>query len=105
MRQIKSWVENLRNAARDKLEMLPQEQLQLEQGKAQAYREILKAQGGACAICKKINVSKKRRFPVDHRHSDDKRRGILCYGCNRAISILDGHHLFERAIEYLKAWQ
>lgn len=65
-------------------------------------KEMLKAQNYSCWICKQKNTSKKRTLAVDHRHSDKKVRGILCYGCNRAISILDKVELLEIAQAYLK---
>src|SRR3989304_573545 len=47
------------------------------------YNAILKAQGGACAICKK--PPKKRRLNVDHNHKTGRIRGLLCFRCNYGL--------------------
>lgn len=57
------------------------------------YEAMLAAQGGVCAICRRhqSRVGKKRRnenLYVDHNHSNDKIRGLLCYACNCAIGML-----------------
>lgn len=69
------------------------------------YNEMLKAQNGVCAICKKPAASLgvgKRPFVVDHCHHTDRIRGILCYGCNRAIVIMENPELYRIALAYLK---
>ena len=65
------------------------------------YNAILEQQGNACWICRKQNTSVKRPFALDHNHATGKIRGILCYGCNRAISLLDNPKLYGKAHEYL----
>jgi len=68
-----------------------------------AQREaMMKAQGGACAICKKSEKMFKRRLSVDHDHLNGKVRGLLCFRCNK---FLVGKHNLETARlvhEYLK---
>jgi prenyltransferase beta subunit len=64
--------------------------------------EMLRRQNNSCWICKKTNQSKKRPFAIDHHPTTKKTRGILCYGCNRAIHILDRPELLEVAQAYLK---
>lgn len=51
------------------------------------YDEMLKAQGGGCAICGKKPTTKKR-LGVDHDHTTGKVRGILCDQCNHAVGLL-----------------
>lgn len=51
------------------------------------YREILAAQGGACAICGGPPGTK--RFAVDHDHRTGKVRGLLCSMCNTALERID----------------
>jgi len=52
------WLELLREKARDKLESLPVELTQVEQGKAQAYREILTAFSEANLVLEKLRTTK-----------------------------------------------
>lgn len=62
-------------------------QLQLHYGISLAdYNEMLKDQDGVCAICRKPD---KRALSVDHCHTTNAIRGLLCGGCNRALGILD----------------
>lgn len=62
------------------------------------YIEMLKSQGGRCAICRrepaKINLS------VDHDHDTGKIRGLLCPPCNRSVEWLIYNK--EKAEEYLE---
>jgi hypothetical protein len=44
------------------------------------YREMLKAQGGRCAICGRVPGEKD--LAVDHDHVTGSLRGLLCYNCN-----------------------
>lgn len=69
------------------------------------YAELLKAQGGACDICKSSNPGRKDRthFCVDHDHETGKVRGLLCYTCNFGIGGLkDSVEILTSAIAYLK---
>jgi hypothetical protein len=67
--------------------------------------EILKkAQKYSCAICgtHEQDCSRKTLF-VDHCHSTNKIRGLLCSQCNSALGLLyDDESLLEKAITYLK---
>lgn len=67
------------------------------------YNKLLSDQGNVCAICQKTNKSSKRVFACDHDHKTGKARGILCYGCNRALHTLEHAGLLEKALEYLKS--
>jgi hypothetical protein len=64
------------------------------------YTKMLVEQGHTCKICKKPNPSTKRTFAVDHDHLTGKIRGLLCYGCNRAMHVLDTQDLLNAAIAY-----
>lgn len=68
----------------------------------ESYAEMLLKQEGVCAICKKLPKGK-RPLCVDHEHSTGKVRGILCYGCNRALHILDSPVLLQKAQDYLQS--
>lgn len=47
------------------------------------YAEMLAAQDGRCAICRK--QPRRRRLAVDHDHFTGKPRGLLCYLCNKNL--------------------
>lgn len=64
------------------------------------YIQMLKDQKGLCAICQRP-PNGKRPLAIDHCHKNGNVRGLLCNGCNRAISILEKPTLFKRAITYL----
>jgi hypothetical protein len=49
-----------------------------------------------CPICLKRKAS-----VVDHCHSGGHVRGVLCNGCNMALSLLDTDGMLERAFEYI----
>ena len=64
------------------------------------YEEMLTAQEHKCAICKQSNPSEKRALAIDHDHKTGKVRGILCYGCNRLMVLLDNEALLAAAVAY-----
>ena len=47
------------------------------------YDNLLKLQGGVCALCRQPPNG--RRLAVDHDHKTGKVRGILCIKCNRIL--------------------
>ena len=50
------------------------------------YEEIIKSQGGVCAICGgSLYDSRGYRPHVDHDHITGKVRGVLCINCNNAL--------------------
>lgn len=72
------------------------------------YRQILKSQGGTCAICKKVETAchnftkRKQNLAVDHCHKSGKIRGILCQDCNRGIGKFhEDVSRLKNAIQYL----
>ena len=66
------------------------------------YREMLSAQGGACAICRTATPGKKS-FGVDHNHATNALRGLLCGRCNSALGgFKDSEDNLRRAILYLR---
>ena len=66
------------------------------------YKGMLVSQGGLCKICSSP-PAEKRNLCVDHCHTTDKIRGLLCDKCNKAIGLLnDDPILFAKVIEYLK---
>jgi hypothetical protein len=64
------------------------------------YDALLKAQGGACAICRRLPAD--IRLAVDHRHNNGWVRGLLRTKCNQGIGQFDDDPAtLARAIEYL----
>lgn len=61
----------------------------------QEYIDIFNYQEEKCKICKK-----KRRLCVDHCHTTNKIRGLLCIPCNSAMGIFDKHR--DIIGEYIK---
>lgn len=72
----------------------------------EAFEQMLALQGGVCAICKSPEPGGKGKFHVDHCHSTDRVRGLLCNGCNIALGHMhdDPVRLREAAL-YLESIQ
>jgi hypothetical protein len=67
----------------------------------EAVREMTARQNNACAICGVTNVL----LHVDHCHSDNKVRGMLCAACNHGLGLFhDDLVLLKKAREYLLMW-
>jgi Recombination endonuclease VII len=67
------------------------------------YNDLLAYQDNKCAICLRP-PKEKRRMAVDHCHSSDRVRGILCQYCNLALGQMqDDTTRLRRAIDYLEA--
>lgn len=66
------------------------------------FNEMLTAQSGVCATCSKPPRGV-RPLCVDHDHNTGKVRGLLCYGCNRLMVLVDNPELLSRALAYKKA--
>ncbi len=65
------------------------------------YEDILKRQGGVCAICGHINENGTVLF-VDHNHETGKIRSLLCRNCNLALGYAkDDIGTLAKMIEYL----
>jgi hypothetical protein len=66
------------------------------------YEEMLTKQGRVCAICK--GPSGSRYYHVDHDHSTNAIRGLLCGQCNRGLGFFyDSPRLLIAARDYLVA--
>lgn len=70
----------------------------------EAYAALLAAQGGRCAICGSEDPGRGNKdFSVDHCHTSNQVRGLLCNTCNRGIGLLqDDPNVLERAAQYLR---
>ncbi|TAL42572.1 MAG: hypothetical protein EPN91_07960 [Salinibacterium sp.] len=58
------------------------------------YDQLLAAQGGVCAICRKAETARNRQgrirpLAVDHDHDTGDVRGLLCANCNVGIGYFD----------------
>jgi hypothetical protein len=68
----------------------------------QEFNELLKHQGGGCAICAKPISALRRRMNIDHCHETNVVRGILCSGCNTGLGHLgDNLDGLQRALDFL----
>jgi Recombination endonuclease VII len=65
------------------------------------FEELLRQQGGCCAICK-ARPEPKRRLAVDHCHKADVVRGLLCSRCNLGIAFLENDLIRHRALSYVR---
>lgn len=69
------------------------------------HDEMLRAQGGVCAICRKRSSAAKTRprLSIDHCHSTNVVRGLLCHRCNVAIGLFgDDPELMRAAAGYVE---
>lgn len=65
------------------------------------YDEMLRDQNGGCAICQKPCLTG-RSLAVDHCHTTNKIRGLLCHNCNVGMGKLkDDPALLMAAASYL----
>lgn len=68
------------------------------------FDSILAGQNNSCAICNSPRTNHKAHkfFSVDHCHTTNKVRGILCPSCNIGIGCFkDNIQLLQKAIQYL----
>ena len=62
------------------------------------YDNMLSIQDGKCAVC-----GDKTKLYVDHCHSTNEVRGLLCHLCNTALGgFRDSTHNLQKAISYLE---
>lgn len=68
------------------------------------YNVLLEKQNGKCAICRLDHVDAPwERLHVDHCHSSEKIRGLLCGHCNRMLGLAkDSPATLIAAANYLK---
>lgn len=70
----------------------------------QDYENLLRTQNYACAICQtKEPRGRHNKFHIDHDHTTNKVRGLLCDKCNRGLGFFnDDKDLLEKAAEYIR---
>lgn len=68
----------------------------------EAYEQMLKDQGGQCAICGEVESGRFSRLAIDHNHATGEVRGLLCGRCNKAIGLLrDDPEIVMNTLKYL----
>lgn len=66
-------------------------------------REMIRFQGGGCAIC---GIKDSTTFVVDHDHTTEINRGILCASCNSLLGFArDNPEILLAAARYLNKHQ
>lgn len=68
------------------------------------YSDMLKAQNNVCAICGQLETAVGyERLAVDHCHTTNKVRGLLCSSCNMALGkFKDNVNNLRAAAAYLE---
>jgi hypothetical protein len=68
------------------------------------YCYLLESQGRKCAICGMSDISNCKLFPVvDHCHTNNHVRGLLCANCNRGLGMFkDSPALLRKAAKYVE---
>lgn len=54
------------------------------------FDRMLEEQGGRCAICGTTEPRGRGRFHVDHDHTSNVVRGLLCTACNTGLGLVSG---------------
>lgn len=71
---------------------------------AQRFDEMMRNQGGVCAICHSTNKNG-NALSIDHNHKTGKVRSLLCSNCNFGIGYFyEDISKMENALRYLKKW-
>lgn len=78
------------------------------------YAAKLKAQKGGCAVCGKPETGKRKNgtvlsLSIDHNHSTNQIRGLVCQACNVLIGSLERvrqrDERLRKAVAYLARWK
>jgi len=73
----------------------------------QEYGDMLKSQGGSCAICKRRETKRSKgticKLVVEHHHGNGRIRGLLCNNCNVTLGLVrDDVNVLHEMIQYLR---
>jgi len=67
------------------------------------FNKKMEEQGGKCAICGKNSDTEGTNLHIDHNHTTNTLRGLLCGNCNRGIgSFMEDVNVIQSSIEYLQ---
>jgi hypothetical protein len=70
------------------------------------YNSMLESQNHKCMICKTPTENLKRKLAVDHCHTTNSVRGLLCGTCNTGLGQLkDSPELLRKAAEYIEFYK
>ncbi|HDY88365.1 MAG TPA: hypothetical protein ENH82_09680 [bacterium] len=67
----------------------------------QEYLKMLKDQNSSCAICSRKQSELSYELHIDHNHTTNKVRELLCARCNGMVGHIESK-LYPLAIKYLK---
>jgi Recombination endonuclease VII len=107
-RENEQWIEDEKIRLREYRKLHPEQarnaQLKYNFGiTIEDFEKLLEKQDGACAVCK---TSFTKTPHVDHDHSSNKVRGLLCLSCNTALgNMRDSVEILAAAIEYLNKYK
>lgn len=66
------------------------------------YEQMLRNQAGCCGICGTHKSQKERKLAIDHDHTTNEIRGLLCTECNTSLGKLgDNVEGILKALRYL----
>jgi Recombination endonuclease VII len=70
------------------------------------YERRLQDQGGSCGICKtNLPGGNGQNFYVDHNHSTNQVRGLICHNCNYIIGYSkENTDTLRAVIKYIDKW-
>lgn len=66
------------------------------------YTKLFNDQNGCCAICGRSQQEFTRRLAIDHDHTTNKNRGLLCVLCNTNLAVLENKEFCLKASLYLR---
>jgi hypothetical protein len=78
------------------------------------YERMFAEQNGVCAICgkpegkngtRKYFNADRRRLAIDHCHTRNIPRGLLCMSCNTKLAVLENAEFVAQARAYLTQYQ
>lgn len=70
------------------------------------YDRMLKKQDNKCAICGTDKPAGKGKLYIDHNHTTNQVRDLLCIHCNNLIGhCFESKERLQLAIEYLTKWE
>ena len=77
------------------------------------YENMFAEQNGVCAICNKQEgpngtrkhfEAERRRLSIDHCHTRNIARGLLCMSCNTKLAVLEDKDFVAKAQAYLQKY-
>ena len=67
---------------------------------------MLSDQNHCCAICGAHQSTFNKSLNVDHCHTTNKVRGLVCTNCNRAIGLIkDSRSIAQSIVNYLSRYE